>query len=195
MEEINILYKLDHPNIVNYFETYDDKKFLYLVMEYVDGMEMFEKITHKKNQRFGEKQAAQYMLQLFKAINHCHANGVVHRDIKPENIMITEKDEIRLIDFGLSKVQTGDKLGELAGTPLYMAPEVISGSYGKEADMWSLGVLLYTLVSGYLPFYEKSTEEVFRKIKLGQWQFPRNPFDKVTPECKDLIKKLLVNDP
>ena len=103
-EEINILYKLDHPNIVNYFETYDDKKFLYLVMEYVKGMELFDKITHKKNQKFGEKTAAKYMLQLFKAINHCHANGVVHRDVKPENIMITDNDDVRLIDFGLGKV-------------------------------------------------------------------------------------------
>ena len=104
MEEINILYKLDHPNIVNYFETYDDKKYLYLVMEYVKGMEMFDKISNKKSNKFSEKTAAHYMLQLFKAINHCHAQGIVHRDIKPENIMITENDEIRLIDFGLSKV-------------------------------------------------------------------------------------------
>ena len=169
MEEINILYKLDHPNIVNYFETYDDRKYLYLVMEYVDGMELFEKITHKKNSRFGEKQTAKYMLQLFKAINHCHAQEIVHRDIKPENIMVTENDDIRLIDFGLSKVQTGKKLDEIAGTPLYMAPEVIQGSYGKEADMWSLGVLLYTLVSGYLPFYEKTTNAVFKKISQCDW--------------------------
>ena len=120
------------------------------------------------------------MLQLFKAINHCHAQEIVHRDIKPENIMVTANDEIRLIDFGLSKVQTGKKLEEIAGTPLYMAPEVISGSYGKEADMWSLGVLLYTLVSGYLPFYEKTTAEVFKKISQCDWKFPNSGFNRVS---------------
>ena len=134
------------------------------------------------------------MLQLFKAINHCHANGVVHRDIKPENIMVTDSDDVRLIDFGLGKVQRGKHLNEVAGTPLYMAPEVIQGSYGKEADMWSLGVLLFTLVSGYLPFYAKSTNEVFAKIKQCKWTFP-SVFNKVSPECKDLITKLLVSDP
>ena len=83
--------------------------------------------------------------------------------------MITDNDEIRLIDFGLSKVQKEKKLDEVAGTPLYMAPEVINGSYGKEADMWSLGVLLYTLVSGFFPFYAKSTKSVFLKIKSCDW--------------------------
>ena len=85
--------------------------------------------------------------------------------------MITDSNEIRLIDFGLSKVQTGKQLEEIAGTPLYMAPEVINGSYGKEADMWSLCVLLYTLVSGFFPFYEKNTKKVFEKIKTCEWQF------------------------
>ena len=93
------------------------------------------------------------MEQLFKAINHCHASGVVHRDIKPENIMITDSGSVRLIDFGLSKVNKGDKrLTTIAGTPFYMAPEVLDGNYGAKADIWSLGVLLYVLVSGYLPF-------------------------------------------
>lgn len=109
--------------------------------------------------------------------------------------MITDNDEIRLIDFGLSKVQKGKDLKELAGTPLYMAPEVITGGYGKEADMWSLGVLLYTLVSGFFPFYEKTTNKVFAKIKACDWSFVGKTWDKITPECKDLIKKLLVLDP
>ena len=85
-------------------------------------------------------------------------------------------------------------MNEIAGTPLYMAPEVIQGSYGKEADMWSLGVLLYTLVSGYLPFYAKSTNEVFKKIKECNWTFP-SAFHKVSRECKDLISALMVSDP
>jgi len=93
------------------------------------------------------------MEKLFQAINHCHAQGVIHRDIKPENIMITDSGSVRLIDFGLSKANRGNaNMTTVAGTPYYMAPEVLMGSYGAKADIWSLGVLMYTLVSGYLPF-------------------------------------------
>ena len=102
-EEVGILTKLDHPNIVKYYETYIDEKYIYLVMEYIDGGELFEKIAQQENQVFSEQQAKQFMSKLFSALNHMHAQGVVHRDIKPENIMLTRSDELKLIDFGLSK--------------------------------------------------------------------------------------------
>ena len=93
------------------------------------------------------------MKSLFQAINHCHAQNIVHRDIKPDNIMITNNNTVRLIDFGLSKASRNNRqLTTMAGTPYYMAPEVLEGSYSKKADIWSLGVLLYTLVCGYLLF-------------------------------------------
>ena len=111
------------------------------------------------------------MEKLFKAINHCHAQNVIHRDIKPENIMITDQGSVRLIDFGLSKASRTQKLTEMAGTPYYMAPEVLKGSYMAEADIWSLGVLLYCLVSGYLPFQGGSANEVFGKIKAADFHF------------------------
>ena len=127
-EEVNILTKLDHPNIVKYYETYIDEKYIYLVMEYIGGGELFEKIAQQKNQVFSEPMAAEYMKKLFSALNHMHAQGVVHRDIKPENIMLSKNDELKLIDFGLSKRQQGSKkLKTIAGTPYYMAPEVLDG--------------------------------------------------------------------
>ena len=92
------------------------------------------------------------MRSLFQAINHCHANSIVHRDIKPDNIMITADNTVRLIDFGLSVASSKRNLTEIAGTPYYMAPEVLQSTYGKQSDLWSLGVVLYTLVCGYLPF-------------------------------------------
>lgn len=92
------------------------------------------------------------MEKLFRAIGHCHANGIVHRDIKPENIMIGKDKEVKLIDFGLSKQSSSSSLSTIAGTPYYMAPEVLEGYYNNKCDIWSLGVLLYVLLSGYLPF-------------------------------------------
>ena len=157
--------QLDHPNIVPYFETYDDDKYLYLVMDYVKGMDLFEAIMREKKQKFSEKQAAKYMIQLFKAITHCHAQGVVHRGIKPENVVVTANEEIRLIDFSFAKVaDSNNEDEEITGTPLYMAPEAIDGHNNKESDMWSLGVLLYTLVSGTFPFYEKKKYELYKQI-------------------------------
>lgn len=122
-------------------------------MEYINGSQLFEKITAQNNQTFSEQKAAEIMYQLFSAINHCHANNVIHRDIKPENIMLTESNSVRLIDFGLSKISMSKiPLHEIVGTPYYMAPEVLDANYNEKADIWSLGCLLYVLVSGYLPF-------------------------------------------
>ena len=127
-EEVNILTKLDHPNIVKYYETYIDEKYIYLVMEFIGGGELFEKIAQQKNQVFSEDMAAVYMKKLFGALHHMHSQKVVHRDIKPENIMLSSNGELKLIDFGLSKRQDGNKkLKTIAGTPYYMAPEVLDG--------------------------------------------------------------------
>jgi calcium-dependent protein kinase len=125
---------LDHPNIVKYYETYDDdRKYIYLVMEYCPGGELFEMITKQDNQVFKEAEACNIIRKLLRAVNHCHASGVVHRDIKPENIMIGADHEIKLIDFGLSyksdETHNLSHLSVIAGTPYYMAPEVIKGDY------------------------------------------------------------------
>lgn len=125
-EEINILTKLDHPNIVKYYETYIDVNYIYLVMEYIGGGELFDKLTEQENQTFTEEQARIYMKKLFGACAHMHHQGVCHRDIKPENIMLSSDGELKIIDFGLSKRHSPtQKLKTIAGTPHYMAPEII----------------------------------------------------------------------
>ena len=112
------------------------------------------------------------MRSLFQAVNHAHAQNIVHRDIKPDNIMITSNDTVRLIDFGLAANSANKRgLTEIAGTPYYMAPEVIQGAYGKQSDLWSLGVILYTLVSGYLPFQGDNQAIVFQKIITLNYHF------------------------
>ena len=107
-----------------------------------------------------------------------HTQGIVHRDIKPENIMLTPNGEIKLIDFGLSKRQkkAGEKLQTIAGTPYYMAPEVLNGNYDSKADIWSLGVLLYVFMSGYLPFQAENRAEVFKKIQSGRFHMEHAEF-------------------
>lgn len=177
-EEIRILSKLDHPNICKYYETYESPKHFYLIMEYCGGGDLFDEITQKENE-MTENKAAEIMKKLILAINHCHSLNIAHRDLKPENIMYTEDGkDIKIIDFGLSKLvpNKNDPMKTLVGTPYYVAPEVLDGIYGFECDCWSLGVIMYTLLSGYLPFYGTSPAEVFDRIRNGAITFSQKEF-------------------
>lgn len=163
-EEVEILTKLDHPNIVKYFETYIDNKYMYLVMEYVGGGELFEMITKQNNQVLSEEMAKTYIRKILSALQHIHAMNIVHRDIKPENIMLTKDGEIKIIDFGLSKKQNkeGSMMRTIAGTPYYMAPEILSERpYTSKVDLWSVGVLLYVFMCGYMPFNSDKRFDIY----------------------------------
>ena len=196
-EEVGILSRLDHPNIVRYYETFDDVKYMYIVMEYCNGGELLDRLTFQERKAFTEAEAARIMKKLFRAINHCHASGVIHRDIKPENIMYGRDGEVKLIDFGLSKIvkSKNSSLKTMAGTPFYMAPEVIKGEYTSQCDVWSLGVLMYFLLCGFLPFQGDNRSQIFDRIKNGSFHFNFLEFELVSHEAKALIRKLLVNDP
>ena len=160
--EINLLKATDHPNIIKLYEVFEDKKYLYFIMEECSGGELFQQlaINAKKNKMYTEKDAAKLMKQILEAVNYLHYHGVCHRDIKPENILLSSTDEsyqLKLIDFGLSKVlNTMDDImnGEV-GTLYYMAPEVIMGNYNEKCDVWSSGVILYIMLSGNPPFFFK----------------------------------------
>jgi calcium-dependent protein kinase len=142
-------------------------------MELCTGGELFQKITDE-NKPMTEKEVSNLMSKLLRALQHCHSQDIIHRDIKPENIMFGEDNEIKFIDFGFAITQHKKKSTmDIAGTPYYIAPEVLTANYGKECDIWSLGVCVFQLLTGKMPFDGDSQNEVFGKIKEGKFKMPR----------------------
>ena len=192
MDEVDMLKKVDHPNIVEYFETYENQHFLYLVMELCTGGELFDKndVYLKNDQPYTEHEAAKVIFKCLEALQHCHSLGITHRDIKPENIMYGKDGEIRLVDFGLAK-DSVLKMRAYAGTPFFMAPEVLNGSYTHKCDIWSLGCVLYMLIAGKLPFFGTSREEVFGKISKAKYE----RCESFSPELESLIDQMFTLNP
>lgn len=196
-EEVKILRTVDHPNIVKYFETYEDKYYIHIVMEYIPGDNLFKVITNRAYNKFCEKDASEILSCLFKAVLFLHKSDMVHRDIKPENILFSvpgNYQSLKLIDFGLSCSAPNGKEKFRVGSPYYMAPEMINGSFSYETDLWSIGVILYVMMTGTQPFKGKTPEEVFAKISKGVYDVKILERQKCSEEAKDLIKKLLVLD-
>ena len=196
--EIDILRSLDHPNIVKYFETYEDEYYLHIVMEYIAGDNLFRVLTDQKRFKFTERAISKIMTCLLKAVLFLHHNGIIHRDIKPENIVFIEQNNfnaLKLIDFGLSIQQNARKDNRRVGTPYYMAPEMIKGNFVYASDVWSMGVILYILATGKQPFRGHSKEEVFNKIKMGKYDHRTLHYAKCSTQIKDLIRKMLVSEP
>jgi calcium-dependent protein kinase len=195
--ELEILKTLDHPNIIKFYETYKDEKYYHLVMEYCSGGELMEKLAREG--KINESMTRKIMKKLFSAVNYLHERGICHRDLKPENFLFMDKGkdtEIKIIDFGLSKiVENLNSLKTIVGTALYVAPEVLRGKYDKRCDNWSLGVILYLLLSGVPPFFGHTNEDIFSKLKNGSWTFRPGEWNGISKEAKDLISRLLVHDP
>lgn len=187
---------MDHHSIVNYIEFFQDENLFYVVMELCQGVELFTMIEHKiqQNGTFTESETAEIMKALLMAINHCHSKPIAHRDIKPENIIVGSDGYIKLIDFGLSKKVKIHECKTIVGSPYYIAPEVLSENYSIECDIWSLGVILYIMLSGKIPFDGANAQEVFAKIKRAQYSFEQKEWDSVSDEAKNLINGMLQID-
>jgi len=195
--EVEILSKVDHPNIITLYDIFETKERLYLVMELVTGGELFERIVQRE--QYKESEAAIVMKQLFAATAYLHTLGIVHRDLKPENLLLENENEdtpIKLTDFGLSKIYSTEMMQTACGTPGYVAPEILElGGYDTAVDLWSAGVILYTLLCGYPPFYNENPAILFETIMKGTYHFHSPYWDGISKEAKDLISKLLVVDP
>lgn len=191
---------MDHPNIIKYYEEYENEKYIYLVMEYCDGGDLYDKIEQVVNQKgvFSEREAVQVVEKLFRAINHCHAHGVCHRDLKPENIMIGKNGELKIIDFGLSKLQLGAarELQTKVGSPFYVAPEILtSNSYGSEVDVWSLGVIMHIMLSGLMPFGGDNTTDILHNVVKCEVDLSKPQFQAVSAEGKALLASIFTKQP
>jgi len=195
LNEINILRMMDHPNILKIFEFYSNPREFSIVTELCPMGELFDQIIDKGP--FDEKYSAYILYQVFSAVNYCHKMHIVHRDLKPENILIVNKDDnempfIKVCDFGTSKIfETGIAEKKVVGSSYYIAPEVLKKNYNEKCDIWSIGVIMYILLSQRPPFGGRDDYEIMENVKTGKYDLSKSPFDKISSEAKDLIKKTL----
>ncbi|KAL3803511.1 hypothetical protein HJC23_014059 [Cyclotella cryptica] len=197
-EEIAILNELDHPHVLKLVATFSTIKTHYLVLELLEGGELFDRIVEKSS--YTENEARDLSKILFGAIEYCHDRNICHRDLKPENLLLKSKysdTEIKIADFGMSrKAPAADSLETLCGSPAYVSPEILNRNrYGTQTDMWSLGVILFILIGGYPPFADENRLVQEENIKNCNYRFVDYYWGSVTDQAKALIKSLLVIDP
>jgi len=198
--EMQVLKSVDHPNIIKLKEIFETDSMLYIVTEVVTGGELFDRIVEKGS--YSERDAAVLIGKLVLALEYLHGKNIVHRDLKPENLLLKspqEDTEVKLADFGLSKVLGTEVMMQTAcGTPGYVAPEILQTSdtgYGKEVDMWSVGVITYILLCGFPPFYNENVAELFESIINADFDYPSDYWDHISDDAIDFIDNLLVADP
>ncbi|CRG93885.1 SNF1-related protein kinase catalytic subunit alpha, putative [Plasmodium gallinaceum] len=190
-KETNIMLRLYHKNIVNFYEIMDVYFYIIFAFEYVENGELFDYVVHKL--RLKELEAKKFFYEIVCGVEYLHDNYICHRDLKLENILLDRNYNIKIVDFGLSNFMKNDFLKTSCGSPNYASPEVISGKtyLGCEIDVWSLGVILFAMLCGFLPFDDEDIHDLFEKIRNGIFSIPGH----VSYYAKDLIKKILIVDP
>jgi serine/threonine protein kinase len=191
--EIALLRALDHPNIVRAIETFEYRKRIYIVMELCSGGDLYSR------EPYTEIEAARILSSILSAVAYMHSRNVVHRDLKFENVLfssLSPMSDVKVIDFGLSKVyKDSRKMADVVGTVYTMAPEVIMGDYTEKADMWSIGVIAFMLLSSSMPFYGKDRVQVIRRILNNKYHFKARRWVSVSQEAKAFVQELLVTEP
>eukprot|EP00249_Psilotum_nudum_P024859 c29309_g1_i4 orf=644-2545(-) len=195
--EIEIMSHLSgHSNIVQLIDVFEDTAYVHIVMELCLGGELFDRIVQRKS--YPESEAALLIKSLVEVVKHCHDRGVIHRDLKPENILLattSPSSPIKLADFGLAlRFAPGKKFSGMAGSAYYIAPEILNGNYSEEVDMWSVGVILYILLSGVPPFWGETEQRIFEAINEARIDFLCDPWWRISDAAKDLIRGLLCVD-
>uniref|UniRef100_A0A2M4CYG6 Serine/threonine-protein kinase chk2 (Cds1) n=1 Tax=Anopheles darlingi TaxID=43151 RepID=A0A2M4CYG6_ANODA len=201
MNEVNIMKNLDHPCVIRMHDIIDKPHSLYMVLEYMKGGDLLSRIL--ANKRLPEKTSKLFFLQMCHAVKYLHSQGITHRDLKPDNILLADEEEYTLLkvsDFGLSRfVGKNSVMRTLCGTPMYVAPEVLltrgSGSYTPKVDIWGLGVVLYTMLSGTMPFSDDFGTPAVEQIKRGKFSFRHPSWRTVSSKAKKLIYEILNVNP
>jgi len=197
-DEIHVLKEMKHENIIQLYGVFDEVESIYLVTERMMGGELFDRIVQKAY--YNEKDARDVCNILLDALSYCHSKKVAHRDLKPENLLLVSKEDdhnLKLADFGFAKkCVRPNSLTTQCGTPGYVAPEILRGvAYDTQADIWSLGVIVYILLGGYPPFIEKNQKQLFNRIKRGDYEFHPQYWNSVSSGAKTLITRMLTTDP
>ncbi|KAL5290478.1 BRSK1 family protein [Megaselia abdita] len=190
--EIAIMKLIDHPHVLGLSDVYENKKYLYLILEHVSGGELFDYLVRKG--RLTPKEARKFFRQIISALDFCHSHSICHRDLKPENLLLDEKNNIKIADFGMASLQpAGSMLETSCGSPHYACPEVIRGEKydGRKADVWSCGVILYALLVGALPFDDDNLRQLLEKVKRGVFHIPHF----VPPDCQSLLRGMIEVNP
>ncbi|XP_041365231.1 serine/threonine-protein kinase BRSK2-like [Gigantopelta aegis] len=190
--EIAIMKLIEHPHVLGLYDVYENKKYLYLILEHVSGGELFDYLVKKG--RLTPKEARRFFRQIISALDFCHSHNICHRDLKPENLLLDDKNNIRVADFGMASLQVeGSMLETSCGSPHYACPEVIRGEKydGRKADVWSCGVILYALLVGALPFDDDNLRQLLEKVKKGVFHIPHF----VPPDCQNLLRGMIEVDP
>ncbi|KAI3804418.1 hypothetical protein L1987_25941 [Smallanthus sonchifolius] len=196
--EVQIMHHLSgQQNIVDLKGAFEDKHSVHLVMELCAGGELFDRIIAKGY--YTERGAASLLRTIVQIVHTCHSMGVIHRDLKPENFLLLNEDEnapLKATDFGLSVFyKQGEVFNDIVGSAYYIAPEVLKRNYGPEVDIWSVGVMLYILLCGVPPFWAESEHGIFNAILRGHVDFTSDPWPTISPQAKDLVRKMLNSDP
>ncbi|XP_043815376.1 calcium-dependent protein kinase 20 isoform X2 [Manihot esculenta] len=196
--EIRIMHHLEgHPNVIKIFDAYEDAVAVHVLMELCAGGELFDRIIQKGH--YTERKAAELARVIVGVVEACHSLGVMHRDLKPENFLFVDHEEdapLKTIDFGLSIFfRPGETFSDVVGSPYYVAPEVLQKHYGPECDVWSVGVIIYILLSGVPPFWDETEQGIFEQVLRGELDFLSEPWPSVSESAKDLVRRMLARDP
>lgn len=197
-DEVAILASLNHPHITPLIDFFDEKDCYFIVMELMSGGDLFDRIGEKK--AYSEADARDLIVKMLKAVAYCHIRKIAHCDMKPKNLLLMSDDNdsfIKLADFGFAaRVHEPKSLTKQCGTPFFVAPEILlRKGYDQASDMWSVGCIIFLLLSGNLPFMGRSQKELFRKIVAGKFEFEPKDWEGISDDAKDLVRRLLVLDP
>ena len=197
-DEVQIMLDLQHQHIIHLHELYKNSEYFFLVMEKLNGGELFDRLCQKEV--FTEKEARDTMRTILDAIAYCHDQGIAHRDLKPENLLLTSLDDdakVKIADFGFAKrVPRPCSLSTRCGSPAYMAPELVNYKmYDERVDNWSIGVIIYTILGGFNPFARDTVHLTLQEIRQANYQFEKEYWNGISPDAKRFVTALLTLDP